>query len=220
MGWGTIIRGAAALAGRGASSLGHGASGAFRTAATNWKGVAALGAGGYLACRHAGAPAGQGLARTGAEILFGDEATERALEDGGRVADAIGSGAERMAGAVDGITDAAHRASSALGAGGSTGGLVPGLVGTIAGFLSNLAEGNVSGLSLAGLLVAAMMVFGRFGWLGKVGGALLGLLIMSGNSLQAPRDQARDREARTPMEGAWSDRGEGDSLQAGQRTRR
>ena len=33
-------------------------------------------------------------------------------------------------------------------------------------FFSNLGKGNVAGLSLAGLVLSALLVFGRFGWLG------------------------------------------------------
>jgi hypothetical protein len=35
-------------------------------------------------------------------------------------------------------------------------------------FFSNIGKGNVSGLSLVGLVVSALLVFGRFGWLGKI----------------------------------------------------
>uniref|UniRef100_UPI00209FF8E4 hypothetical protein n=1 Tax=Vibrio cholerae TaxID=666 RepID=UPI00209FF8E4 len=34
------------------------------------------------------------------------------------------------------------------------------------GCFSNLGKGKVSGLSLAGLVAAAYLIFGRFGWLG------------------------------------------------------
>ena len=45
-------------------------------------------------------------------------------------------------------------------------------------FLNNLARGNVSGLSIAGLVVSALLVFGRFGWLGKIAGAVLGMMMI------------------------------------------
>ena len=47
---------------------------------------------------------------------------------------------------------------------------------------SNIGKGNVSGLSVVGLVAAAFMVFGRFGWLGKIAGALLGMMIIGNNS--------------------------------------
>ena len=52
----------------------------------------------------------------------------------------------------------------------------------IGNFFSNLGKGNVSGLSLAGLVVSALLVFGRFGWLGKIAGAVLGMMTIGNNA--------------------------------------
>lgn len=49
-------------------------------------------------------------------------------------------------------------------------------------FFNNLARGNVSGLSIAGLVVSALLVFGRFGWLGKIAGAVLGMMMIGNNA--------------------------------------
>ena len=49
-------------------------------------------------------------------------------------------------------------------------------------FFSNLAKGNVSGLSIAGLVVSALLVFGRFGWLGKIAGTVLGMMMIGNNA--------------------------------------
>lgn len=49
-------------------------------------------------------------------------------------------------------------------------------------FFKNLGKGNVSGLSLAGLVTAAFLTFGRFGWLGKIAGAMLGMMLIGNNS--------------------------------------
>lgn len=49
-------------------------------------------------------------------------------------------------------------------------------------FFGNLGRGNVSGLSIAGLIAAAYLVFGRFGWLGKIAGTMLGLMLIGNNS--------------------------------------
>jgi hypothetical protein len=48
-------------------------------------------------------------------------------------------------------------------------------------FFSNLGSGNVSGLGIAGLVGAALLIFGRFGWFGKIAGALLGMLVIGNN---------------------------------------
>lgn len=47
-------------------------------------------------------------------------------------------------------------------------------------FFSNLANGKVSGMSIAGLIAGAFLVFGRFGWLGKIAGAFL-MMMTIGN---------------------------------------
>jgi len=49
-------------------------------------------------------------------------------------------------------------------------------------FFKNLGTGNVSGLSLVGLVAAAFLSFGRFGWLGKIAGAMLGMMLIGNNS--------------------------------------
>lgn len=52
-------------------------------------------------------------------------------------------------------------------------------------FFGNLGKGNVSGLSIAGLVAAAFLIFGRFGWLGKIAGAMLGMMLIGNNSNMA-----------------------------------
>ena len=49
-------------------------------------------------------------------------------------------------------------------------------------FFSNLSKGNVSGLSLAGLVAAAYLVFGRGGFLGKLAGTMLASMLIGNNS--------------------------------------
>ncbi|EIY66524.1 hypothetical protein INE74_02164 [Bacteroides ovatus CL03T12C18] len=57
-----------------------------------------------------------------------------------------------------------------------------GLFDMLGGFLRNLGQGNVSGLSIAGLIAAAFLIFGRFGWFGKIAGALLGMMLIGNNT--------------------------------------
>ena len=49
-------------------------------------------------------------------------------------------------------------------------------------FFSNLGKGKVSGLSLVGLVAAAYLIFGRFGWLGKIAGTMLGMMMIGNNA--------------------------------------
>ena len=48
-------------------------------------------------------------------------------------------------------------------------------------FFKNIFNGNVSSMSFIGLLAAGMLTFGRFGWLGKIAGALLGMTMIGNN---------------------------------------
>lgn len=68
----------------------------------------------------------------------------------------------------------------------------------IGNFFSNLGKGNVSGLSIAGLVVSAMLVFGRFGWLGKIAGAVLAMM-MIGNNSRVSQNLATERTQQTPQ---------------------
>ena len=49
-------------------------------------------------------------------------------------------------------------------------------------FFGRLGNGNVSGLSIAGLVASAFLIFGRFGWLGKIAGAMLGMMMIGNNA--------------------------------------
>jgi len=56
-------------------------------------------------------------------------------------------------------------------------------------FFKNIGNGNVSGMSIIGLLAAGMLTFGRFGWLGKIAGALLGMMMIGNNSIVSEQKQ-------------------------------
>ena len=49
-------------------------------------------------------------------------------------------------------------------------------------FFNNMASGKVGGLSIGALILGAYMIFGRTGMLGKLGGALLAMMMIGGNS--------------------------------------
>ena len=55
---------------------------------------------------------------------------------------------------------------------------------------SNLGKGNLSGLGMLGLVDNALLVFGRFGWLGKIGGLLLGMMLIGNNSRMEQKQPA------------------------------
>ena len=49
-------------------------------------------------------------------------------------------------------------------------------------FFSRLGTGQVSGLSIAGLIASAFLIFGRTGFLGKIAGAMLAMMMIGNNS--------------------------------------
>ena len=49
-------------------------------------------------------------------------------------------------------------------------------------FLSNLTSGNISGWGIGALIAASYMIFGRTGLLGKIGGALMAMMMIGNNS--------------------------------------
>lgn len=74
----------------------------------------------------------------------------------------------------------------------------------LGGFFRNLGRGNVSGLSIAGLIAAALLVFGRFGWLGKIAGAFLAMMLI-GNNAGVFRTPEAERTMRTPSQAVPSE---------------
>lgn len=66
-------------------------------------------------------------------------------------------------------------------------------LGMIGNFFKNLACGNVGGLGIAGLIGAAILCFGRFGFLGKMLGGLLAMMVIGNNfkpaQVQTPAPQ-------------------------------
>lgn len=52
----------------------------------------------------------------------------------------------------------------------------------LSNFFGNLVHGNVSGLSMMGLALSAFLMFGRFGWMGKLASAMMAMMIIGNNS--------------------------------------
>lgn len=108
------------------------------------------------------------------------------------------SATDTLADAADGVRELTSKAGEAVG---SVSGTVAGIDSKLGGvsnflrqvsnggvsdmfgnFFRNLGQGNVSGLSIAGLVAAAFLIFGRFGWLGKIAGAFLGMMLIGNNA--------------------------------------
>lgn len=105
----------------------------------------------------------------------------------GKAGEAVGSVTEAVAGIdtkLDGVSNFLQQASSGGG------------MNMFGNFFRNLGRGNVSGLSIAGLVAAAFLIFGRFGWLGKIAGAFLGMMLI-GNNAGVFRDTNTESVTRT-----------------------
>lgn len=110
-------------------------------------------------------------------------------EDG---ANEIGDDLDKAKGTVNDIKDTVTEGKSLLGSLNESLGGVKSFISNITGgeglnmfsnFFKNIFSGKVSGMSFIGLLAAGMLTFGRFGWLGKIAGALLGMTMIGNNSL-------------------------------------
>lgn len=113
--------------------------------------------------------------------------------------DKAGEAVSAVSGAVAGIDNKLDGVSNFLR--GASGG---GLSDMFGNFFRNLGSGNVSGLSIAGLIAAAFLIFGRFGWLGKIAGAFLGMMLIGNNAgvfrTSVPESVARGQSPSVPVE--------------------
>lgn len=142
------------------------------------KTAAAGGAVGYVAWEKL--TTDKSVARIVGDAVIGESATDtvaqtaddvRDLKDkAGEAVDAVNNAASSVDSKFSGISDFFK---NMFGGGGGD---------MIGNFFGNIGRGNVSGLSIVGLVAAAFMVFGRFGWMSKIAGALLGMMIIGNNS--------------------------------------
>lgn len=160
------------------------------------------------------ATVGTAVGYVGWEKLMTDKSIVRIVSDavvGESATDAITDTARNVRDLKDKAGEAVEKAGNAMGDLGSkwngmsnllhgiSSGNGPDLFGN---FFSNLGRGNVSGLSIAGLVAAAFLIFGRFGWLGKIAGLMLGLTLIGNNAnmVQAPYRDSQPRIQEEPAE--------------------
>lgn len=156
--------------------------------------TAAIGGGmGYLAWE--GIVNDKPVVQTASEILVGQETTAKAGEVITKTANGVGSVIEKTGDVIDGAGNIlSGNESSMTGMGKFFKGLFSGNgLGMIGDFFKNIGNGHVSGLSLAGLVGAAFLCFGRFGWLGKIAGAILGMMVI-GNNFNLNKVMGGDRQ--------------------------
>ena len=142
------------------------------------------------------------MASKAADITFGekrvDKATEIATDTVNTVGDTVSAVGNKIDSATETLSGAVNTAKETTNALSGISNFFQGLtsgngLGMIGNFFKNLASGNVGGLGIAGLIGAAILCFGRFGFLGKMLGGLLAMMVIGNNfkptQAQAPSPQ-------------------------------
>lgn len=139
--------------------------------------------------------------QTVGETVLGEE-TNAAVKDTvhgtvGAVGDTIGAARDAIGGVTDAVNNVNNTASSWGGIGQFFSNLTSGNGANMFGNLfSNIFNGKVSMMSMLGLVASALLIFGRFGWLGKIAGALLGMLLIGNNSRVVQQQPQRQNDQR------------------------
>ena len=147
---------------------------------------------------------GAGAGYVGWEKLTTDKSLTRIVGDaviGKETCDSVGEGVSAVASlpgkavdTIDGLTQSVDGATNSMSGIGKfvdnfkSGNILDG----IGNFFGNFMGGKVSGTSLLGLLTSAFLLFGRFGWFGKIAGAVLGMMIL-GNNMGASQTQTQQQ---------------------------
>ncbi|NDV84783.1 antitoxin [Bacteroides sp. 51] len=131
------------------------------------------------------------IVRTAADVLVGEETVDKGLEVVGNASDQMEHMVEKVGKNVESISSSVSGVSGAWSGIGSFFKNVIGGNGAdmFSNFFGNIGKGNVSGLSMIGLVASSLLVFGRFGWLGKIAGTLMGMMLIGSNSRSLQPEQ-------------------------------
>lgn len=137
------------------------------------------------------------IVRTAADVLVGEETVDKGLKVAGEASDKVGSMAEKVGENMESISSSV---SGVSGAWGGIGSFLKNMLGgngldMLGNFFGNIGKGNVSGLGMLGLVASSLLVFGRFGWLGKIAGALMGMMLIGSNSRGIQTEQPSQSES-------------------------
>ena len=124
------------------------------------------------------------VVRTVADVLVGEENVDKGVEMAGQAAEKVEQAVGQAGKALQCVKEGVSTMNQTWGGIGTFLGNLTGGNGLdmFGNFFSNLGKGNVSGLGMLGLVASALLVFGRFGWLGKIGGLLLGMMLIGNHS--------------------------------------
>lgn len=175
--WSSLLRYGGRAVKNGGDAVIHPAS-TLRTTGKAVKTAAVGGGVGYVAWEKL--TSDKSVARIVSDAVIGESATDSVV----KTADDVRELKDKAGEAVDAVNGAMSNVDSKWsGMSNFFRGLFSGnALDMFGNFFGNLGKGNVSGLSIAGLIAAAYLVFGRFGWLGKIAGTMLGLMLIGNNS--------------------------------------
>ena len=124
------------------------------------------------------------VARIVGDAVVGSDTIDSVGEKVEGVGNAVSNFGETASNAMNGVSEAVNGANNNLnGISNFLGSMTNGNGGNMfSNFFSNLFSGNVSGMSMLGLVASAFLIFGRFGWMGKIAGALLGMMMIGNNA--------------------------------------
>lgn len=163
-----------------------------KTALTTAKGTLMVGGASYIGWDMLAHD--KSLVRSVSDTVIGEENVDAVVEKVESIGDMASAATDKLSDATEALTGAT---SSVAQMGQSMNGiqnfftnLTNGNAGNMfSNFFRNLTSGNVSGLGLAGLIGGALLAFGRFGWFGKIAGALLMMFTIGANAHREEQTQ-------------------------------
>ena len=189
MSWATVLKAGLKFMGSGAKAtaktVGHTVLHPQQTIkgmGTATKTAAIGGATGYVAWEKL--TTDKSVARIVGDAVVGSDTIDSVGEKVEGVSNAVSNFGETASNAMNGVSEAVNGANNNLnGISNFLGSMTNGNGGNMfSNFFSNLFSGNVSGMSMLGLVASAFLIFGRFGWMGKIAGALLGMMMIGNNA--------------------------------------
>ncbi len=189
MSWATLLKAGLRVMGRGAQATAKTVGKSvlhpqqtIRGLGTATKAAAVGASAGYVAWEKL--TTDKSVARIVGDAVVGSDTIDSVGAKVEGVGKAVSHLGETTSNAMDSVSNAVNGASGNLnGISNFLGNLSGGNGGNMFGnFFSNLFSGNVSGMSMLGLVASAFLIFGRFGWMGKIAGALLGMMMIGNNA--------------------------------------
>ena len=207
MGWGSLLKATLRYGGRAAKATASSVGGAvihpqrtLRGLGTATKTAAVGGAAAYVGWEKL--TTDKSVVRIVGDAVVGSDTIDSVSEKVDGVTSSVSELKDSVGGAARSVNDAITNVDSKWsGMSNFLRGIFSGNGGNMFGnFFSNLGQGNVSGLSLAGLVLSALLVFGRFGWMGKIAGAVLGMMMIGNNANMAQVLNGKQQALPSPVQ--------------------